>query len=551
MEIPENLKDLSEDDFRTLLSKTVQLQEDDRKENQILYYRPNQPKAWEVHRSAAKYLGIAGGNGSGKTEGALAEAAALATGIFPRSLEDVFKEKFRGPIKVRSIVESKTTTLTTVILEKLKWWCWTGLPPIGGDQGHWGWIPKMSLIDGEWDRSWSEKFQLLRMYCRDPEKPDVILGESTWQFMSHNQDASDFASGDFHLVLLDEPPKFAIYRENEARTMRVGGRMILSMTWPDDPGIPVDWIFDQVYEKAQPGPKKSQYHDWFELSTIENTHLDQEAIQIQMENWDETTKKIRIFGGTLRFSNRIHPLFTDVKDWWCFNCGKVTFTEMGRFEEQACVDCQSVDVTEFCHVQEFDSSHIWPTVYLLDPHPRKPHMMLWAQIDPSDDIWIVREAEVDGDPTAVRIMCDDMEESEGLFVPQRLMDPNMGASPASADRETTWQDAFNDAGVSCDLADDAAVGRKTLNQYLRPDHSTLRPRIHIHDSCSNTISQLRRYVWGEWKHAHDKDQKQVPKDKHDDYPTLLKYLMNYNPTFNFLKQGAPILRRPGTRKGAY
>ena len=76
-------------------------------------------------------------------------------------------------------------------------------------------------------------------------------------------------------ILHDEPTKLAIWTENQARTMRVNGRMMLAMTWPDDPSIPVDWIFDEIYEKAQPGAGKSPHHDWIELSTRANRNLDQ------------------------------------------------------------------------------------------------------------------------------------------------------------------------------------------------------------------------------------------------------------------------------------
>jgi hypothetical protein len=65
------------------------------------------------------------------------------------------------------------------------------------------------------------------------------------------------------------------------------------------------------------------------------------------------------------------------------------------------------------------------------------------------------------------------------------------------------------------------------------------------------ISQLSRYVWDDYRHADTRDQKQTPKDKYDDYPTLLKYLMNSDPSFTMLKQGAPVLRRSGTRRGGY
>ena len=46
----------------------------------------------------------------------------------------------------------------------------------------------------------------------------------------------------------------------------------------------------------------------------------------------------------------------------------------------------------------------------------------------------------------------------------------------------------------------------------------------------------------------EKDQKQTPKPKYDDFPTLLKYLMNSAPEFKLLKYGAPVIHtRPGTK----
>ena len=62
---------------------------------------------------------------------------------------------------------------------------------------------------------------------------------------------------------------------------------------------------------------------------------------------------------------------------------------------------------------------------------------------------------------------------------------------------------------------------------------------------------MKRYVWDDYRRTTDKDVKQAPKAKYDDHPTLLKYLMNFEPSFRFLYSGAPILRRPGQRKGAY
>lgn len=542
---PYQLRKLPNETFRFVAAEILKVQQDDRRECQLLYYRPAHEACRQVHASEAKVLAAGGGNGSSKTETILAHLMALATGVLPEDIYDELRPKFRGPVNIRIVVESLTTVLHPIILPKLQWWKWTGLHPTGGDKGHWGWVPKLCLNSGSWERSWSEKLRTLKVICRDPDNFDHVLGESMIQFMSHDQDPSDFASGDFHHILHDEPPSYAIWTENQARTMRVNGVMYLAMTWPDDPSIPVDWIFDEVYDPGRPGPRKAHDIDWFELDTRDNPHLDQGAIAAQMEKWTHEMRTVRIQGQPIRFSNRIHPLFTDVEQWWCFTCGR-TIIPIG----EKC-DCGSEEICEFNHVLDFDVARNWPACFVLDPHPRKPHMFLWALVDPSDDIWVVRDGEMDDDPSEVRKYIEEVEESLGLNVQLRLMDPNMGRSPASAKRNVTWQDEFDNAGLRCDLADDSDVGRGRINEYLKPDPHTWRPRMHFSQECQRTIHQIKRYTWDEHRKKAEKDLKQKPRAKYDDFPTCLKYLMNYEPTFSGLKDGPPIIRRAGTRRGAY
>lgn len=491
---------------------------------------------------------------SSKTESVLTFIAACATGIFPESMKHTARKWFRGPINVRVVCESLTTVLYPVMLPKLQWWKWTGVDEPGGERGHWGWIPPYCLKDRQWDKAWTEKLRTLTVICRDPDDPNIVRGESTIQFTSFDQDPSDFASGDFHLVMHDEPPPLAIWRENEARTMRVAGRMLLSMTWPDDPAIPVDWIFDEVYE---PGiTEHGGQVEWVNLYTTDNPHLNQDAVAMQAAKWSEEMRSVRIYGKPIRFSNRIHPLFTDQTQHWCFSCGKVTIaqdnpTRAGLADLWTCTLCGGNAVTEFNHVEEFEPAAYWPTVWVVDPHPRKPHMGLWVQIDPSDDWWVVDEFAVEGDPVDVRRHCDGVEERYGLNIPLRLIDPNMGRSPSSSKRGRVWQDDFDEAGLVTELADDSETGRKTINTLLKPDDATMRPRIRIHPRCRSTISQLKRYSWDDYKRASEKDQKQVPKSKNDDFPTCLKYVANHAPTFAGLRGIGAILHRGGVRRGAY
>ena len=527
----------------------MQITEQDRKESQIKFYQPVSPKSQNFHDSKGRVVAAGGGNGSSKTETMLVELVMCMTGMFPDSQRHLIEQKFRGPIHARLVVESLTTTLEPIILPKLQWFRWTGVDRPGGDRGHWGWIPKNCLIDGEWDRSWSNKLRILRVLCRDPNNPEKVLGESTLQCMSLDQDSTDFASGDFHICAHDEPPSLPIWRENEARTMRVDGRMLLAMTWPDDPSIAVDWLYDEVYEPGRSGSDPSI--TWIELWTTENKHLRQEAVSAQAQKWSTEISNVRIYGKPIRFSNRIHPDFTDNTKTWCFPCGKSVVKVPGPAIKPLCGICGTDFIVDYCHVEDFDHSRTWPTVFLLDPHPRKPHMWMWVQIDPADDWAVIADGKLEGDCVEVREAVHRTEKEMGLSIARRMCDPNMGASPSGQKREVTWQDEFASAGLACELSDDTEVGRGRINQLMKPDQQTLRPRIKVHARCKDTIYQLNRYSWAEFSKNVDRDIKQTPKDRNDDFPTLLKYLANSDPCFRFLKGGTPVLHRPGKRKGSY
>ena len=550
---PEALHTLTDEQYRDLLAETVAVTAEDRKQNQILTYRAVSAKALRFHESTAKVLAAGGGNRSAKTETMLAHMVMCSTGIFPYLLRHLIPVHFRGPINCRLTVESLTTTLEPVIIPKLQWWRWSGMDAPGGARGHWGWIPKNCLIDGDWQRSYSAKNRMLRILCRNPEDPDKVIGESTWQFMSFDQDATDFASGEFHIAAHDEPPSSPIWHENEARVMSVGGRLLLAMTWPDDPSINVDWLYNEVYEPARSGNNPDI--EWIELRTTDNENIDQVSIAIQAAKWSKEIRQVRIEGQPIRFSNRIHPEFTDNTKTWCFKCDKsilpipLPVAVAGTTPKIVCPECYSENIVEYNHVEAFETAHGWPTVFVIDPHPRKPHMFLWVQISPSDDWYVVADGKLDGDPVETRKEVERIEQELGLWTVQRLTDPNMGLSAPGIRRGVTWQQEFADAGLIIDLSDDSSVGRQRINTMLKPDARTLRPRCVVNPRCRDTIYQMNRYSWGEFAKNIERDVKQQPKDTYSDYPTCLKYLANSDPNYRMLKEGAPVLTRRGLRQG--
>jgi hypothetical protein len=170
-------------------------------------------------------------------------------------------------------------------------------------------------------------------------------------------------------------------------------------------------------------------------------------------------------------------------------------------------------------------------------------MFAWIQVSPDDDWWVIREGQVDGDPTEVREYVDRVESSLGLSVTRRLIDPNMARSPASSSRGVTWQDEFDRVGLVTDLADSSEVGRSRVNEMLMPDRISRRPRLMMHTLCENAIFQMTRFVWDDYRQNLEKAQKQKAKEKHDDYPAILRYFANSEPLFNNLREGTRIIRR--------
>lgn len=521
------LSKMSLDELDAMKREALEWEHQDRRENALLYYKPNSAKALAFHRSTAKTLAIFGGNRSGKTETALAEICALATGVFPESLahEKTFTSKFRGPIKIRIICESLTANLYEVMIAKLRWSEWNGNGDPGTAQGHYGWIPKKCLIESEWETSWSEKFRILRFKCFDPKNPNRVLGESRIQIMSDEQE--HHKSAEYHIILMDEPPSYRVWKESIRRVMSVGGRIYLSMTWPDDPSFAIEWLFDEVYEKSQPGPNKDPEIDSFNFYTTENPNIDQKEVSLRASQMSEVDKQLSIYGQPIRFGNRVHALFTDQEQTWCFKCGRVTIADHGE-----CTTCHSINTAELLHVKPFDPRAGWPSVLLLDPHPRKPHMGLIVQIDPSDDWWVLDELIVTGDPVQFKTVVDAREREHKIRFSRYLMDPNMGGSPAGTNREVTWQTEFQRAELPFELADDGAPGRSIVDERLKPDRHTLRPRLIVHPRCVTTILQMKRWCWNEDRNPDRKGLRQTPDDKHSDFPTLLKYLANDFPTFN-------------------
>ena len=514
-----------------------------RQERALLLYQPVSEEARRFHLSTAQQRIILGGNGSSKSESNLADMVIRMTGMIPESLKhDYPREVLRPPISARLIVESLTNTWEQSIKPKLIWNHWTGLAD--GRRGHWGWIPKEFLIRGKWDESWSEKFRTL-----------TLTNGSTLHVMSGDQDVTDFASASVHDIRVDEGKKHALWRENVMR-LREGGSISMAMTPPDDESASWDaaWVYNELYEKGMSGPGKDPDIDAFTLFTENNPYIAADFMEKVGKNLTPEQREVRFHGRFMHLGGRIYATFTEREQTWCFACNKICFAV--KSEKRHCGQCGGDNIVDFCHVVEpFEQAYKWPCIFIVDPHPRKPVMMAWIAIDPADDWWQVAELQVDGTPEEIRDKVNELERNLDLFVAKRIIDPNMAESQAhnAGRRHVTVRDEYDAVGLRCALADDNFhTGKDRIRIRLKPDAKTLQPRFRIFRTCRTAIQQFNKFSWDEWARftSDIRDPKAKPKDKDNDYPVMMGYLANDNPSYSAYHRGYSM---PARRKrvGAY
>ncbi len=328
-----------------MAEELVSFRTDYKRSNQLLLYEAASPDARKIHFTTAKEICVSGGNRSSKTETCIVEALIQGFGVIPYSLQGDYHWKKHLPeqghaIRIRVVIKNLVTVLEPILKPKLQWWKWSGQEPEGGDDGHWGWVSPTMLIDGSWDKSWSEKNRTL-----------TLSNGTTVQIMSHDQDPEDFSGGSFHLIIHDEGPPHAIYRENKMRTLDTRGQLLMAMTPPDEEGAAwaAAWVYDELYEKGQPGPGRDPEIESFTLFTESNRTLSQDEVSTVSKGLTDAEREVRLHGKFLHLTGRIYPLYSDRMQMWCFGCNGIIY---GIGKQDECSKCKSFDLVEFKHFVE-------------------------------------------------------------------------------------------------------------------------------------------------------------------------------------------------------
>jgi hypothetical protein len=518
---------------------------EDQRENQILYYRPAQKDAAKLHRSVAREFATQGGNKSSKTGTMLADAVMQMIGLpdyVPAWLRPTYpKEKLRGhPIRVRLVVTSLLSAWDANLKQKLQWFHWNGkLNEDGwpGDPrfGHWGFVPRDCLIDGDWDKSWSEKHRILQLV-----HPMTKEKWSTLEVMSHSQDLEDFNQGAYHLIVEDEIPPEEIHRANKIRAMEMSGQILTGGTPSDDRTNAVieAWFFDQILapglEGSNPGEVEAVVF-W----TEHNRTLSAEDIAFVAKGLTPEQRRARLHGEAIHLSGLIIKGFTEKPKTWCFVCVGPTYVVNER-----CESCGTTDLVTYAHV--WDDADVpwpgparWPVLFYMDPHQSKPTACAWFKVDPQDNLWQIAEAEIQGDAATVKREVEGLEAEHGWMPLWRKGDPKITAQTNQFAREVDGQPfniarAFEEVGFDFEPANtNFTVAIERIEQALRPNPLTRTPRFRVHRSCARTVYQLTHFTWV--PPSRTGAMKEQPSKLHSDFPAVVRYLHMDEPTWRQLQ----------------
>lgn len=520
--------------YEELVAQTAALTaawEDRQRTNSILFYEPTNPQLSHFHACTKREILLSGGNRSGKSDSTLAELVIQATGMVPYSLRDRYPQAKlqRRPIRAR-VVAVSFETIESVIKPKLQYWRWNGPGAPGSSRGHWGWIPRDCLQGQDWNKAWSEKHRTL-----------TLADGGVIQFNSYDQEVEKLAGSSFHVTMFDELPPKSHYVECKMRLLDTGGQLMTAMTPPTEAsGISASWVYDELYE---PGMADHPDIAAFELFTEQNRILGAEELRWIAAGLTEEERQVRLYGRFLHLSGLIHPLFTVKERQWCWTCDRPIAAMVGG----ACPACGGQDVCLYSHaVEPLDWPSEWPSVFVIDPHPRKPAACAWEVLTPDDRRIRVAELEASGTAEEVWEQIQRVESEQGLRPALRLMDPNAAeCANDKAERGWTMRREFDKVGLRCSLAVDAfSPGVSRVNEDLRPDPYTLRPRWQAFTSCRQTLHQMGRYTWDEWARGEEtKSPKPKPRDKFKDMPDTVRYVAMANPSYAGLQRGYEPIRR--------
>ena len=326
---------------------------------------------------------------------------------------------------------------------------------------------------------------------------------STIDVLTMEMDQMAFESADWDLYWGDEPQTQTKYQAILRGLTDRQGRVILSFTPLIEP-----WMKTELIDKEDGEQIKVFSGSTYEnMETINGTPiLSKQSIEWLEDQMPDDVKETRIYGKFFHLRGVVYKEYTP-------------------------------SVHEYTD-DVFRYQYPDPVICVLDPHDRVPHHVIWAAVDKTDDIYIMREVMTHCTIQELSNLVRSVEKQYGYRVRKRVIDPNFGRKPVITTGRTVIQELAYCGCPGWYEADDAVEeGHMKVRWYLHfqkklPLGLTNKPKLFFHkDNVPITIKSVKHLQFEEWsgKTKSEKDPKETEKELGTHGADTIRYLCMSNP----------------------
>lgn len=172
---------------------------------------------------------------------------------------------------------------------------------------------------------------------------------------SYDQATRKAEGSNWHYVGFDEPPPRDLYVANLRGLVDFGGLLWISAT-----PLSEAWMFDHLWMPGLNGEKA--YIDCFRGTSHDNPHTDKDSLKIFLDELTPEERAIRELGEFAKLQGLVIKTYTP----------------------------------SLSDIDPFELDQEYAVYEAIDPHPNKPHAVLWKAIDRYGLRFVVRELSWDG-----------------------------------------------------------------------------------------------------------------------------------------------------------
>lgn len=324
---------------------------------------------------------------------------------------------------------------------------------------------------------------------READKIAELVNGSTIGFKSVDSGWEKFQGTKKLWIAFDEEPKHTVYQECRMRVADLKGYIWIAET----PMQGMSWVYDTIYE---PWEKNEGEWDVFIIKTQDNPYTDKKEIERLKKIFVGEERDARLEGKFVLFAGMVYKEFD-------YNT----------------------------HVIEpFDIPDDWTRVRAIDPGINNPTACLWCAVDPDNNYYIYdeyyeSERTVEENSAVIKAMSGKQD------IQYTLIDPVF--VKRTMQEKTSVRDEYIKNGIPClPGLKDVSVGISAVKRKLHINEKTGKPELYFFSNCKNTLKEIRRYRWDEFRvNPSEKNKKEKPKKIQDHAMDSLRWICADEPVY--------------------